>query len=245
MKEKHESYGMLQLSRSQYGGAVSLFGSSIEHENVIRLRICKGEVDRHLSKEWYYTSLSNEDTFVEAEMSYSQFAEAITSLNMGGGVPITIRQQGEMRFERPPFEPKEVTFKNEYFKRAEGLIESIGNGMETVNELLNQKKPLNKAEKDEITSVLENAYRTLTNGLPFMQSMYMEQMDKTTMEAKGEIEAFLQNKINQIAMTAIGENHEQFIAESKQNMLTEHTENESVDEEMEYEEEPYHGMSMG
>lgn len=36
----------------------------------------------------------------------------------------------------------------------------------------------------------------------FIYKQFNEQMDKTTLEAKGEIEAFMQNKINSVASAA-------------------------------------------
>jgi hypothetical protein len=38
------------------------------------------------------------------------------------------------------------------------------------------------------------------SNLPFIQSMFNEQMDKTVKEAKGEIEAFTQNKIHALGL---------------------------------------------
>ena len=43
-------------------------------------------------------------------------------------------------------------------------------------------------------------------------SQFNEQMDKTTIEAKGEIEAFMQNKINSIAQASLVEQREQFLS---------------------------------
>ena len=91
-KDKHESYGMLQFSRVS-GGAKALFGSSIQHKDTIVMRLKEGEVSRELNSDYFF----GENEIVECEMSYSQFAEAITSMNMGTGVPVTIRYiQGVM-----------------------------------------------------------------------------------------------------------------------------------------------------
>ena len=45
----------------------------------------------------------------------------------------------------------------------------------------------------------------------FVYSQFNEQMDKTVMEAKGEIEAFCQNKINSIAQSALVENRDEIL----------------------------------
>ena len=51
----HPSYGMLSLSRSSISGnGVALFGSSIRHNDTIRLCISKGVVERHSNESKYY-----------------------------------------------------------------------------------------------------------------------------------------------------------------------------------------------
>lgn len=232
-KECHESYGMMQISRSQYSGNVSLFGSSIQHNNVIKLRISKGDVTRSLNTDHYHASLLSEDTFVEVEMSYSQFAEAVTSLNMGSGVPVTIRQQGEQRFERPLFIDKETQYKSEYLEKAERLLEEINDNQQVIETLLEQKKPLNKSEKDEILSSISQVQRTIASSMPFLQKCFMEQMDKISQESKAEVESFIQTKMNQIAISAIGENNANQLTSSE------------MTEEDEQEQEQGFGMEMG
>ncbi len=46
-KKQHPSYGMIRFARSSIGGSgTALFGSSIMHNNVIRLSISKGMMER-------------------------------------------------------------------------------------------------------------------------------------------------------------------------------------------------------
>ena len=46
--------------------------------------------------------------------------------------------------------------------------------------------------------------------MDFIAKQFNEQMDKTVSEAKGEIEAFCQNKINAIASASLVEHREEF-----------------------------------
>ena len=83
-KKQHPSYGMIRFARSSIGGSgTALFGSSIMHNNVIRLSISKGMMEREGNEDWFLAGTDINDMIVEVEMSYTQFAEAITSLNMG------------------------------------------------------------------------------------------------------------------------------------------------------------------
>lgn len=85
-KTTHPSYGTLRFSRVT-GGEISLFGSSIEHRDTIIMELCHASIERNLYRDWIY----NNRPIVKVEMSYSQFAEAITSFGCGSGVPVTIR----------------------------------------------------------------------------------------------------------------------------------------------------------
>ena len=119
---KHESYGTLEISRSQRS-PTSLFCSSIKHENVIQLRISAAEFhrNRHTHSDLMYALQARKDCYVEVEMSYNQFAEAITSLNRGGGTPVTVRYANGREMSPCPFERKDEQFRAEFSSDLEGL----------------------------------------------------------------------------------------------------------------------------
>lgn len=73
----HPSFGTLRFTKI-YGGPTSLFGSSIEHSNTVELEIFHADVTRGLHQDTYFGS----KPILRAEMSYSQFAEAITSFGI-------------------------------------------------------------------------------------------------------------------------------------------------------------------
>lgn len=205
---KHPSYGLLQFSRMS-GRLTNLFGSSIQHKDTIRLRISEGEVKRDLSTDWY----CDNGRIIEVEMSYSQFAEAITSMNVGSGVPVTIRWvREEGRIEPCPFTDKKQQFKEEFKHRLDKANETANQLILNVEKLFEEKKNLTKKDKDEILSMLIKIYQSINGNSDFVYRMFNEQMDKTTTEAKGEIEAFMQNKINSIAQAALVEQREQFLS---------------------------------
>ena len=205
---KHPSYGLLSFSRIS-GGTTNLFGSSIQHKDTIKLCISECDVKRDLSTDWYHDN----GRIIEVEMSYSQFAEAITSMNMGNGVPVTIRWvRGEGRIEPCPFTDKKQQFEEEFKHRLDKANETANQLILNVEKLFEEKKNLTKNDKNEILSMLTKIYQSINGNSDFMYRMFNEQMDKTTTEAKGEIEAFMQNKINSIAQAALVEQREQFLS---------------------------------
>ncbi len=86
-KTTHPSYGTLLFNRAYGGEETALFGSSIRHRDTITMELHHADITRGLSNDWIHGN----KLVAKVEMSYSQFAEAITSFGRGSGVPITIR----------------------------------------------------------------------------------------------------------------------------------------------------------
>lgn len=206
-KDTHPSYGMLQFSRVSGSSPTVLFGSSITHKDTIRMYVRQAELSRGLSRDWYF----GHKEIIEVEMSYSQFAEAITSMNQGSGVPVTIRYiQGE-RMEPCPFTDKRMQFEKEFEANLKSANEKTLELVHSITELFATKKTFNKKDKEEVLSKLTQISNTIDGNASFIYSQFNEQMDKTTKEAKGEIEAFMQNKINSIANAALVEHRDEIL----------------------------------
>lgn len=77
---------------------------------------------------------------------------------------------------------------------------------EIAEELFSSKKTLNKADKQKILDALAKANRDIGCNAEYALDCFNEQMEKSVTEARGEIEAFMQNQIQNIAMKAIATN---------------------------------------
>lgn len=188
---KHESYAMLQINRTTTTGATNLFGSSIKHSDTIRLQITEGKLDRHLNRDWYHGGKQ----YIEIEMSNSQFAEAITSLNQGSGVPVTLKRLWGRQIKECPHADKRQEFEDEFRERMEKLSNDLDKLTEHTEFTLYDKKTINKADKELILSEIKRIKQEVKSNMPFIYKSFNEQMDKTVLEAKGEIEGFMMNKI--------------------------------------------------
>ena len=203
----HPSYGTLAFSR-RTGGARALFGSSIEHRDIIAMTLYHANITRDLHNDHIYGN----DIIAEVEMSYSQFAEAITSMNMGTGVPVTIcRTEKDGRIPPCDFVSKREQFVNEFKEKRKKATEDSQQIIKDISELFSQKKTLTKADKDAILNKLHHLNMDIGCNMDFIADQFNEQMDKTVMEAKGEIEAFMQNKVNTIATAALVEHKDKLL----------------------------------
>lgn len=180
-----------------------MFGSSIMHNDVIRLTISNGFMEREDSQDRYYAKTSRKNCIVEVDMSYTQFAEAITSLNMGDGVPVTITNIGGQPVPHCPYENKQKMMRKEVEEAADSIARKLNQQAAEVKKLLDEKRVLSKNDREWIVDVLKSAGRRLGSDLPFLNELFQEQMDRTVTEAKGEFESYLQNKMNSIALEAL------------------------------------------
>src|SRR5208337_4240325 len=96
------SYAMVSFSRISAGGeGLSLFGSSIKHHSAITLSIKQARLSRDtdLSHDWYFAE--NRFPLIEVTLSPNQFAELLTSMNVGDGVPATLTLYNGQGYEYP------------------------------------------------------------------------------------------------------------------------------------------------
>ena len=85
--EAHPCYGMISVHR-QTGGHTKLFGSPLDsHPSTIAITIREAERHHNLSSDWFFAR----KPIIEIDLSPMQYAEMITTPNVGSGVPCTIR----------------------------------------------------------------------------------------------------------------------------------------------------------
>ena len=120
-RETHPSYGMLGFSRIAKCEGTPLFGTSMQHSNTIVLRLKAASRRRDLNNDWYF---GGKELF-EVEMSYSQFAELITSIGVGDGVPVTIRRINGQTMPSTPFEDKGELHIREFEQHLKDTYEDV------------------------------------------------------------------------------------------------------------------------
>ena len=112
------------------------------------------------------------------------------------------------RKEECPFENKRMQVENEIKEHIEEIHSDTEKLIKEVAYLFNEKKTLNKADKEKVIDLLNKINREIKSNTPFIMSQFNEQMDKTVKEAKGEVEAFTQNKMHSLALDALKKDNE-------------------------------------
>lgn len=202
-KQTNPGYGMLSFSRVT-GGDPNLFGSSIEHTQKIQLTLRHGEVSRELNQDWYFP----QETLFEVEMSYTQFAELISSMNVGSGVPVTIRYiKGEGYLAPIEIENKRKQFREEFETHNDKQIDTIRKTIENLTQIFSEKRQLKVKEKEDILSMLNKLLQDVSVNRDYSVKQFDKAMEKIATEAKGEVEAFVENKLRSVALQAMKEDN--------------------------------------
>lgn len=199
IKESHPSYGQMELSRTTSNKGIPLYGTSSKFHETIRLTICHSEYRRNLHRAWHYA----QKPIIEVEMSPAQFAEAITSLNNGGGTPVTIRRtEKDWNIPEPPFKDERDLFHKEFEEDVQEIFSKADTAIEKATAMLEQKTVTKTALK-EIINQLASIKQDLQSNMPFLARSFNEHIDKTVSSGKVELETFIGHKIHSMGLEAL------------------------------------------
>lgn len=181
-RESHESYGKIVIRRAKCTPARNLYGSSIKHRNLVQLEIHESYKERMLNNDLLHLG----KTLISIEMSMTQFAEMISSVSQGDGVPVTIiYNYGKYMEECPEINQRQV-IDNEF----DDIMKKYQKSFDDLSKIEENIKSLSKIKQDIILNEFHKFKWLFNNHLPFIKKQFTEHMDKTVLEAKGEIEAY-------------------------------------------------------
>jgi hypothetical protein len=194
MKDDHQpSYGMIGIHRMQCSGSgMPLFNSTTPSHTVIAITIKSAVRQRHLSNNW----LHGREVLAEVYMSPAQFAELITTPNMGDGVACTIRHMNGMGTNLP-FTPDtdQVELFSEEFKANSAAASAA---LDELAAALGDKPPR------KVREALEKAKRELEQNAPFVAAQFERHMEHRMAHAKAEFDAFMTHAIHNAGLQALG-----------------------------------------
>lgn len=199
-RETHPSYGLLGFSRINSNGT-RFFGSELEQGNYIQMRLYEAEVEHTLTQDYFFAA--NHVPIAEVRMSTGQFAEMITSMNTGDGIPCTIEMINRKKVaELPSIENRKEFVHRKFEDRMKAFAKTIRETQLKAKDLV-KKKTLSKEDVHNLTHHLEWLTTEVTNNIPFFAKCFQETMDEVVLEAKLEVENAIQHKINVMGVAAI------------------------------------------
>jgi len=200
-KQDHESYGMIGISHTSCSGGVSMFGSSIKHDRWITLRIKNADVVRGLKQDWYHGN----GNIIEVSLSAAQFAQFITTPNVGDGIPCTIKSIGKKLMEPPPYRGQNEIFNQELKDDFNKALEDSDSLIYESTEMLSSKGAMKVSDKKKLLGKITSLVQHIKANMPFLHKQFTRSMDKTVSVAKAEIEEFYTSTVMRLGVKAIEE----------------------------------------
>lgn len=211
----HPSYAMASFSRVRSGAPNKFFASDVDCQSWIELSIKKACEHYRDGEKYPSTHFSGHGEYIRVAFTPSQFAELLTTLNVGEGVPCTIKRLDNKGIEAIPddFSPNSLDYQKQLYKDSmkefNGQVKKSAN---EVNELL-KKKTLSKADKEKIKDVFNYISTQVNSNIPYFIDVFKETTNKIVSHSKSEIDATLLHCIVDTGVKALGVN---FNKETKQ-----------------------------
>lgn len=211
----HPSYAMASFSRVHSGAPNKFFASDVDCQSWIELSIKKACEHYRNGEKYPSAHFSGHGEYIRVAFTPSQFAELLTTLNVGDGSPCTIKRLDNKCVEDIPdnFSPNSLDYQKQLYKDSmEEFNGQVKESANEVNELL-KKKTLSKADKEKIKNVFSYISTQINSNMPYFFDIFKETTDKIVNHAKSEIDATLQHCIVDAGVKALGVN---FDKEAKQ-----------------------------
>ena len=205
-KFTHPSYGLVGFSRGQVGGSgCYIFGSAVKTHNIITLTIRTAERHHHLNLDWFYARKE----LIEVRMTELQFAELITSLNCGMGIPCTIGYvngadyvPGMVKGPDEP-DPSEIRLVHEAFKdAAKDVTAKLKSSIQRVKDISNNSK-MSKKDKEAIDGGMGQFAMEVESNLPFLLGQLTEAAGRVMGAVKTEVVAFTERTLRAAGLSQV------------------------------------------
>lgn len=193
-EHRHPSYGMVQFNRRSNSNGSYLFGSSVtEHYHTVSLKIAHGLAIEDEHGEQRYRACG---PIVEVELSAAQFAEAITTMNVGDGVPCTLSRLLGKIVEDPPKPKTDVERSHAAFEEKMGEFGRRVDKLIVVVEKATEAKGLSVAARKEIRDAVRMVHQEVSDNIPFYLRLFTEAAEKIVSVKKAEAEGWLTHALH-------------------------------------------------
>lgn len=179
--EVHPAFGLVTVSRAM-GTARTLFQSDLQHNDTVILRISTASRKRDLKHDW----LHHKEEIVEIEMSEAQWASVISSVGLGSGVPVTIRQRGYELIPDLPYQPRTETSRQEVRDAANELLSGVTKAFKALEDAEERKAGVK--ERRELRRALASQLNGAAANQVFAVKSLEDAAERAVAQARADIE---------------------------------------------------------
>lgn len=195
-KFTHPSYATLHFSR--VSGYSELFDSSFTHHHYIIMRVHRAVKYTDGSHDFIHPG----EELIEVAMSESQFARAITSMNMGSGSPCTLQRFNNKSVDQPLAEDRINSHRDMVTSKLDGVMKKQEQLGKMVAKWREDKHRPTMKELEELTGELERAASHFKANMTFYAQCFEEHMERVVDDAKTEIEAHVLASAGKLGVSA-------------------------------------------
>jgi hypothetical protein len=196
LRERHESFGLVGVNRITVGGSArsNMFGSHLDnHPTLFRFTV-KRAVRLHtdLAYDRFHLDHEAERTqLIEFDLTATQFVELMTSLNVGEGIPCTLRYVLGEEMEDVPHE-HETEAQNIARKFAAEMKDIAGSVKPLTDQVatIMAKTSIGKGDRAEVVSLVSQIVRQFDDHAPFVMKQFVESTGRLVTAGKAEVEAY-------------------------------------------------------
>jgi hypothetical protein len=206
-ERSHPAYGNISISRIQSGKGRKFFGSSIKHNNFIRLTIHRGvEVESYGIKRFRQNERRG---LIEVNLTQTQWAAMVSSIGLGEGTPCTIEYYRDGNLVVPGG-IGEGENGNEHLRRIleESVSSQIANLQSQVKALedsISNGAKLNRKDLQEKLKSLRHSINNTPNNLSFATEVMEEVMEEIVENGKNELRSHAQNIALKVGLQEISD----------------------------------------
>jgi len=205
--ERHPSFGIIGFHRISHGlGRNLLFGSHLDrHHETIELRVFRASRDHSLAHDTVYAELRGRP-LIEVELSPAQFAQLLTTMNVGDGVPCTIRWVNGERMPDVPdeHESEQVKIYKGFQGGLDRMVAALDEKRQRLDEILS-KKSFNKDDRKEIRNLVFGIFQYLESNASFVLNSFEESAEKVVTAAKAQVDEFVLGALIRAGMEKLAE----------------------------------------
>lgn len=202
-REKHPAFGMAVFSRASVGGTrgkYRLFGSSIDSMNVIQLTICNAEIYHRLGSDHFM----GDKEIIRVEMTEHQFAQLLTTMNQGDGVPVTIRHvNGKQTPPLPEMKVEAAKITDKFREDIAKWKKQLDTTTVEIEALLAKKGALNQEEKKRVIELTSSLVSAIQGHSTFLLDQFDESVAGVIGQAKAEVEGFINSAVTRTGLQAL------------------------------------------
>lgn len=209
--ESHPSYGIIGVSR--VSGQASLFDSDVTHGHFIQITL--KEASKHRTGFTHEYVMGNRQ-LMQIHMSFAQFAQMITTQNIGDGTPCTISyvkgdekepyaNQWGCRPDPPAPKPFIDKFKQVGKDRAQRILDNIDKATEGLQRLFDGTDKPTKTNLKAASEAMTAARQDVKSNLPYLMECLEEEMEVKLSNAVTEFESYVASSLQEKGLEVMRE----------------------------------------